>query len=515
MDEEQGARALAYILQELEHTTSLLEVLKDRYFLNERQKAIYRLVQRAYGKTRQIPTLEELRAFAEREWKGQHSALVIESYTIAMAEYYETTVTENTWEGLKELIIRCFASEVGAMAGSEDAQDIAKAMAAQANRLNSLDAPRLVAKRPARDFFSPEYLDGFRADLAAPDTSPKVFLGFPTIDKATKGMRIGEMVLIVGLMGRGKTMTLINIAHNIVRDGKSVLYIDMECSERTVMQRLYARITGTPVEEVEYIGIFDRIRPQLAAWAASTPGRFFYRDMEPGTTNIRMLQEAIEEQDAVHPVDVVIVDYGDRIQPDKVGQEPRLNAVATFDGLWTTAIRHQKVLITATQANYVNEERREFKDDGPPMSIGNIGEAKAKGHAPSLILGYYQLKQDIPKKLARFHVIKNRKGQDGITVALNRRFEVGLLEESYEQLDSPQVSPTVPPAQPVVVAPKFHMAPAPVEDPAEPPSFSFGVPPRSDHSTLTVEGGLILPAATTKRPARTDGGYRGFYSGSS
>ena len=55
--------------------------------------------------------------------------------------------------------------------------------------------------------------------------------GFPTIDKATGGLRPGQLMMIVGGPGSGKSTMLLNIAHNAWTAGARVLIITVDGTE--------------------------------------------------------------------------------------------------------------------------------------------------------------------------------------------------------------------------------------------------------------------------------------------
>src|SRR5437763_191476 len=71
---------------------------------------------------------------------------------------------------------------------------------------------------------------------AAPRAWPT---GFPSLDDVLGGgVRAGELILLGGPPGLGKTALALQVLRNIVADGGSTLYFSYEHDEPTVLQRL-------------------------------------------------------------------------------------------------------------------------------------------------------------------------------------------------------------------------------------------------------------------------------------
>ena len=61
--------------------------------------------------------------------------------------------------------------------------------------------------------------------------------GFPSIDKQTLGLVGGELIIVAGQTSRGKTLLSMNIANNIARTGKTVLFITLEMTHAELTSR--------------------------------------------------------------------------------------------------------------------------------------------------------------------------------------------------------------------------------------------------------------------------------------
>src|SRR5436190_3095968 len=74
----------------------------------------------------------------------------------------------------------------------------------------------------------------------------------PEIDRAMhRGLAGGEIAVVVAPTNVGKTMFLINIAYNALRQGKKVVFITLELSGKKIAGRFDQIISQKPYEEIE------------------------------------------------------------------------------------------------------------------------------------------------------------------------------------------------------------------------------------------------------------------------
>lgn len=98
--------------------------------------------------------------------------------------------------------------------------------------------------------------------------------GFPDVDNITGGLRKGELTIIAGRPGMGKTSMLLNIATHLSVDlGVAVGMFSLEMSKETLMARLVSQVTGVDskvildgsLDEEDLARIVERSGPLGAA----------------------------------------------------------------------------------------------------------------------------------------------------------------------------------------------------------------------------------------------------------
>lgn len=79
----------------------------------------------------------------------------------------------------------------------------------------------------------------------------RVPFGLEIFDKITHGgLKMKTLNCIIAGTGVGKTIFMCNLASNVVRQGKNVLYITLEMSEEDISQRIDANLLNTVMDEV-------------------------------------------------------------------------------------------------------------------------------------------------------------------------------------------------------------------------------------------------------------------------
>lgn len=76
----------------------------------------------------------------------------------------------------------------------------------------------------------------------------KSFTGYPKIDEILGSVEPGNITILGGESGIGKSILATNIAVNVAKQGKRVLYLDLENGERTGFKRLWSIWSGIDIE---------------------------------------------------------------------------------------------------------------------------------------------------------------------------------------------------------------------------------------------------------------------------
>lgn len=284
--------------------------------------------------------------------------------------------------------------------------------------------------------------------------------GFDPLDSyLSGGVRSGELILVGGPQGFGKTTWVLQALRNMVVDGACGVYFSYEHDEYTVLERLLALEAGN-LFGPEAVGM-RRIRAALEAVdgrgdapledrLAETAGglealesvrgyasRLFFARANGSTTDLATIAkrvEAVLKSSGQPPV--VVVDYLQKVPvPDgPVVEEERITLVA--EGLKDLALRLQVPVVAIVSAE------REGLVAGKRLRVHNLHGSSALAYEPDVIL-LMNNKYDV---VARHHLVfdlgnaerfrpwavvsieKNRSGLDKIDLEFQKQFEQGRFD---------------------------------------------------------------------------------------
>jgi replicative DNA helicase len=204
-------------------------------------------------------------------------------------------------------------------------------------------------------------------------------LGFTPLDKSIGGgMRAGEMLLIGGAQGTGKTTMAMQMARNIVMGGlASVLYICFEHDEEYLLNRLIAqesvlpslpsRSGGVKLSDVRQeilgtwmatggqnadLGANPRLRPALERINRYGPNLYLLRGSQTTSTveNMAALVEKYKELAGDQRL-VVFIDYLQKVpvHPEPPNEVEKITSVV--QGLKDLALNYEVPLISIVAAD--------------------------------------------------------------------------------------------------------------------------------------------------------------------
>jgi len=101
-----------------------------------------------------------------------------------------------------------------------------------------------------------ERLDKYEYVKENPEEGFGLKTGFHPLDEATKGLKGGEILIIAGRPGSGKSISSLVIGKNIFKDGKNVLLISIEMPKEQYELRFDASYTGLETDKIE-LGTLD------------------------------------------------------------------------------------------------------------------------------------------------------------------------------------------------------------------------------------------------------------------
>ena len=241
---------------------------------------------------------------------------------------------------------------------------------------------------------------------------PTIKTGFRELDYKTGGLRGGELILLAGRPGMGKTAMAQSLALNIARNEHRVIFLECEMSPMDLSMRWISMLSKLPLGMIRNKGINDHDTDMDRFINASATLSQLPIDIidASGWTVSRIRAKLLQEQ-AKRPIDAVVIDYLQLLQTEKNNGNTN-DAVADQSKRLKMLARELDVpIILLSQLNRSVESR---EDKRPRLSdLRDSGAIEQDADAVMFLYRGNVYDEDIPADKAELNVAKLRNGQPG------------------------------------------------------------------------------------------------------
>lgn len=378
-----------------------------------------------------------------------------------LSEINSTVPSAANWKYYFEIVKRHSTNRSLIKASSEiieqafSAEDAEKMLAYAEGKIYKLSAQSAPGElQPLFNSIS-EVWGKFEQIQKNPDSLKGIPTGFRTLDKETNGFHAGELIIIAGRPGMGKTSLAMNmIEHAALNEKYSCAVFSLEMSAASLAQRSICSVAGVPMGDA----LKGKLTQQQwqSLWKASqgfSQAKIFVDD----TANITVDQmlSKCRRLKSKHGLDMVLVDYIQLMKGDEKrgGQENRQQEVADISRGLKLMARELEVPVLAlsqlkrTGGNEVNKK--------PQLS--DLRESGAIEQDADIVLMIYKPEadtdQNAPSTSAAVYVAKHRNGRndfdinmdwigeivrfreaDGYSMALTKQFEANQQAKKEKEM---------------------------------------------------------------------------------
>lgn len=274
-------------------------------------------------------------------------------------------------------------------------------------------------------------------ELRTKVAEPGIPLGFPYIDAVTGGIQPGDMVVIAGKSGSGKTYILCKSSEHAARkQGKRVMFVTMEMTGLQIGRRIAALGAGVNATKFRLGKLdafaLDQVRDYVESWKTKDADNFIVLDdiMQMSTSDI-----ALRVQE--YRPDVVYVDGLYMLKPSSgpEGKKRWEQVMESVEELKQLALTQNIPIIATTQ----------YARKGSKDGMEGIGYSYAIAQVASIVLsiedsdGEASAFQNETSKVLK--IIKGREGEHGsIRLRYDMRRSIieqdAVLEGDYEAVEA-------------------------------------------------------------------------------
>jgi len=219
------------------------------------------------------------------------------------------------------------------------------------------------------------------------------------------GLAGGELGIITACAGSGKSWVLAKIGAEAMKQGKNVVHFTLELNENYVGLRYDSCFTGIDFQNIR--NNVDIVRKKIE----QVPGKLFIKYFPIKTVSAHHLKMHTERIMMLgSKIDMIIVDYADILRPYQ--SERNSNSYSEAGGIYeelrSIAGELQVPIWSASQSN-----RAAMDED--IIQANNISDSYRKIMTADFVMSLSRKVTDKVANTARFHIIKNRFGPDGLT----------------------------------------------------------------------------------------------------
>lgn len=237
------------------------------------------------------------------------------------------------------------------------------------------------------------------------DYRPTIPTPWPAINKLTQGgFGPGDLGIIFGNPGGGKSWIMVAIAAHAASLGFNVNFYTLELGEDYVGKRIDSYFTGFNMDDLK------SKRDQVEDIIGKLKGNIIVKEYPPKGATVSTIKGHIQRcTDLGHKPDLVIIDYVDYLKPpNKRFTERKGEVDDVYIGTKGLAKELKIPIITPSQVNRMGAKDDVIEGD---KAAGSYDKMMVADFAFSLS----RKREDKVLGTGRFHIMKNRYGEDGMT----------------------------------------------------------------------------------------------------
>jgi len=269
------------------------------------------------------------------------------------------------------------------------------------------------------------------------DYRPTIPTPWPSINKMIQGgWGPGDLSIVFGNPGGGKSWMMVAVAAHAVKLGFNVNYYTLELGEDYVGKRFDCYFTGHSIDEV------NNYRSEVEDVLQNLKGNLIVKEYPPKSASISTIKAHIQKCiDLEMKPDMVIIDYVDYLKaPSRKYAERKDEIDDVFIAAKGLAKEHQIPVLTPSQVNRMGAKDSVIEGDKAAGSYDKMMVA-------DICISLSRQKEDKVLGTGRFHIMKNRYGQDGMTYNVtmdtnNGHIEIADEYDADSMMDNSLLTPT-------------------------------------------------------------------------
>ena len=247
---------------------------------------------------------------------------------------------------------------------------------------------------------------------------PTVPTPWPQINELTQGgFGPGDLGIVFGNPGGGKSWTMVALAGNAIKQGFNVIYYTLELGEDYVGKRFDCYLSGYGIEEI------GEHRQEVEKILEGVKGKLIVKEYPPKSATVTTIKSHIQKCiDMDYKPDLIVIDYIDYLRaPSKKFADAKAEIDDVYVACKALAKEMKIPVLSPSQVNRAGAKDSIIEGDKAAGSYDKLMVA-------DFCLSLSRQKEDKVNGTGRFHVMKNRYGMDGMSFQANVDTNNGHIE---------------------------------------------------------------------------------------
>jgi replicative DNA helicase len=250
-------------------------------------------------------------------------------------------------------------------------------------------------------------------ELASETTETPIPTGFSELDRYITGVRRRSLTIVAARPGSGKTSLGLGMGENMAKAGHGVLWCTLEMEPKELGDRLLAWHSGVSIRDIENGDADPADYVRLSSSIAEVQDIPLHL-VRSARTITKMAAWIHRLRGLGHPVDVLIVDYIQKMMPERRSDSRDVEVAAISDGLVQIAKDLGVAVIGMSQLKRPQQGKA---DKRPHMS--DLRESGSLEQDAAMVLLIYREEMHKAAKIdnegmAEIIIAKNRSGPIGV-----------------------------------------------------------------------------------------------------
>jgi replicative DNA helicase len=405
-------KVMGALLTDRDFLITISESLSDEYFENTSHQWIIKEILKYFNKYHTVPSMDAIKVEVQ---KIDNDVLKIAIKEQLVQAYRESEQTDIQY--IKDEFL-----------GFCKNQQMKKAIVTSADLLvtNDFDSIRQIILnalkigeiRSIGHEYEKDVETRYREDNRGPIPFP-----WDVFNNITQGgIGKGELGIVFGNPGGGKSWAIIAMAAHAAKLGFNVLYYTLELSETYVARRIDANLLNIPVDQI------TKYRAEVENIVSELPGKIKVKEFPSGKTTLDNIEQHIEQLKTQYEFipDIIFIDYIDLL---KNSARDRLEGTEDiYTSIRGLARELGLPIVTPSQANRTGAKSDIIEGD-------NIAGSYSKLMIGDIVVSLARNRKDKLEGTGRWHIMKNRLGADGMTFASKIDTSTGHIEIYEDFID--------------------------------------------------------------------------------